>query len=111
MDDLIKRLKAATEGNAELSAEIARDVVGLKFHEWPNWVVTTSRMHDFPALVWCPAYTESLDAAVTLIPAGIFWGAGSTATNYAWAGVRQFAGAATPALALCIAALMAREAG
>ena len=62
-----------------------------------------------------PSYTASLDAAMTLVPLGQQFGCGSKdATDRAWAWAGQFsegdyiANAATPALALCAAALRAR---
>lgn len=70
-----------------------------------------------------PRYTSSIDAAVTLVPEGEEWavicsrhkvGREGFLTNVAWVGLEQIDTAepqgATPALALCIAALKAREA-
>lgn len=65
-----------------------------------------------------PAYTTSLDAAVTLVPEGKDWQAGKIGNECA-AGIypaahhpfaTHKAKAATPALALCAAALRARAA-
>lgn len=118
---LIKRLEDAAEGTQELSAEIARDVVGHKIHDWPLWIETKSRMHDFSALAPCPAYTTSLDDAVTLVPKYAAWHVGTDyelpghASIYQ-AGItsddcprRYEARASTPVLALCAAALKAME--
>lgn len=61
-------------------------------------------------------YTASLDAAMTLVPEGQEFGCGSkdaTGTAWAWAGQHngpeEIASAATPALALCAAALRAQS--
>lgn len=66
-----------------------------------------------PAALPIPSYTASLDAALTLVPHGKEWemygGVQPVALIY-YAGSRYVDGrAATPALALCIAALRARE--
>jgi hypothetical protein len=68
-------------------------------------------------------YSASLDAAMTLVPDGYEWGCGSwgnpdTDGPWAWCATRQqsadndldYGKAATPALALCAAALKARAA-
>lgn len=65
LPDLIARIEAAGPHRA-LDAEIARDVVGLKIHDWPEWIEGRSGMHDFPALHPTPHYTGSVDAALTL---------------------------------------------
>lgn len=66
-----------------------------------------------------PSYTASIDAAMTLVPEGHkYWNLGGSPTRgFAGAGLYgaviddQFYGEAqTPALALCAAALLAREA-
>ena len=63
------------------------------------------------------AYTRSIDAAMTLVPEGFIFGCGSkdaTKTAWAWASpdvpleYRSISNGATPALALCAAALRAR---
>ena len=71
---------------------------------------------DFDGPWDAPAYTASLDAAMTLIPEGADWMADNfdgphdrrcTATIYA-GGPGHEASGSSPALALCIAALRAR---
>jgi hypothetical protein len=114
MDDLITRLMAAMGPDRALDAEIARDVMGMKIHDWPNWVEGKSCMHDFSALHPTPAYTASIDAAVTLISDDDPWSIGWETSNphgMAWVGAegRTFT-AATPALSVVIAALRARGA-
>jgi hypothetical protein len=96
MQELIKRLEEATEGSAGLDHEIA-DAVG------------------FPMLARAiPYYTTSLDAALTLVPEGAIWtiscGDGEPGFAFIDTGGRiEEHDAATPALALCIAALRARS--
>jgi len=61
--------------------------------------------------IGAPAYTASLDAAMTLVPEGFDWIIGHTnggLTIHAEVGDREQRFAATPALALCAAALRAR---
>jgi hypothetical protein len=98
MTDLIQRLRAATGPDRELDAEIYR------------FIPVSDRQH----LVVVPAYTASLDAAITLIPDGLDWEV-KTAPHRKGAIARVvsmdatfWAEAATPALALTIAALLAR---
>lgn len=104
MDVLIARLEAATEGSTELSATIGRDVMGHVPHD--------------PVV----PYTTSLDAALTLVPDSAEWSVERRLSKgmlpaYAsiWAiGARDIdfhanGSGKTPAIALCIAALRARE--
>lgn len=74
--------------------------------------------HPFPA----PPLTASIDRATTLVPEGMVWAAGSygypatDTTPWAWCATRaqsdegelEYSKGATPALALCAAALRAR---
>ena len=102
-DNLIARLEAATEGSRELHAETAGlrwNSVGFYYHQ--NGVDHTG-----------PNYTTSLDAALTLVPEEFDWTLGHTnsgLTIHAQVGPKIECFADTPALALCIAALKAREA-
>lgn len=60
-----------------------------------------------------PSFTASLDAAMTLVPEGYDWAVFRTnggLTVHSWCGNREDIFAATPALALCAAALRARAA-
>ena len=123
--ELIARLEAATEGSRELDAEIgahpATPSCGVRKGAAKERVVEAADTHD-PPLVNLPHYTTSIDAALTLVPEGMEWALsnhGQTgAEQLCWAGVfgSPFIGsecdshAATPVLALCIAALRAREA-
>jgi len=99
--DLIAKLEAATEGSRELDREVAKAVYGWKRVQ-PGYYV--------------PRFTQSLDAALTLVPEGWEWF--KPQNNYQSDKPRieifgpidyQVAAAATPALAICIAALKARE--
>lgn len=100
LDELIAALEAAREGSCELDAKIA----ALCHPTDPDW------------------YTTSVDAALTLMPKeGNCWGVDWTPTrkfNHAYVSRNHVKkghwlfdcyGAATPALALCIAALKARN--
>lgn len=98
MKDLIAKLESATEGSRELDRAIHSHIRGVE---------------EFLLSTW-PAYTTSLDAALTLVPEGWHWNVGDV--GLAWVGthesatkiVRHDGDAHTPALALCIAALKAR---
>lgn len=118
MTDLATRIEQTTGPDRELDQEI-----GVWFRN-----LTSERR--VIAVANCPRYTASLDAALTLVPEGWLWQVGAYAKGnvcnpaYYRAVLRQWrrmddgelewprlAGvAATPALALCAAALRAREA-
>lgn len=112
---LIARVETATGPDLELDAEIAlASGWRLKFVEgrgcWRHgdysWTVESGGTP--------PAYTRSLDAALTLVPEG--WGfelrrghgTSGRATCFCWNGKAMAALCTTPALALCSAALRAR---
>jgi hypothetical protein len=115
MDELIKKLEAATAGNVDLDWAISK-ATGRIAKEW---------LDDFkPAGM--PRYTTSLDFAMTLLPEGtafvlhgpwpakpgepMVYAAGvASDARGAWDDEEDHWGA-TPALALCIAALTARRA-
>ena len=117
-DDLIARLEAARIGNVELSAEIARDVMGMMPHEpsgWPFWF----RGRNGTSVTPCPAYTTSIDAALELVPRNkdasfhmMYDEAGGShvlikVSGSTWGEAHLSRGSL--ALALCIAALRARR--
>lgn len=113
---LIARLEAAQAGNRELDAEIAK-AIGLDVDE-DGWVVTVSVVQDFPAVTFVEPYTTSLDAAISLIPEGCLWKVGHAGDRHPGIfealimprnGPDPHARAATPALALCAAAMKARS--
>lgn len=122
LEDLIKRLGEVTEGSRELDADIAEALSLPPEHAYrrPD--------HDFGcdvyAFWWAPRCTVSIDAAVVLIPQRHRWMVqsrpqaqqrqdGYMAQVFKEAhpyplGTIPEAWAATPALALCTAALKAR---
>lgn len=125
---LIARLEAATEGSRELSDEILF-VLGWRC----SWVGgAPSEYYDTTS--WFPPgathhtdgvygnrrldFTRSLDAAVTLVPEGHLWNLRSFTEFYiadVWiqnsGNVEAEGFSKLPALALCIAALKARQGG
>ena len=123
MTNLIQRLEQATEGSRELDAEIwfldaakadgpvkegAEDYGGI---ERTNWMKGSIGIWDDQL----PHYTTSVDAALTLVPDG-FWVEG-TLSSPSYIEVHSpttcrpvgIGLAATPALAICIAARKARQ--
>lgn len=102
VDDLITRLEAATEGGRELDALIG-NAVGRTPDGWVNYPHAYEKH-----------YTTSVDAALTLMPEGrafalLVYEAG--AASAAIGEPPQFGEheAPSPALALCIAAIKARQ--
>lgn len=108
MDDLIARLEKATGPDRDLDHAIDTALLG----EWTYYA---------------PEYTASIDAALTLVPNGYRWLVRKHDGSKTWAGgkgAKSFANVyadehespmyeawtQTPALALCIAALKARQA-
>ena len=127
---LIARLEQATGPDRELDADIAVAVDGGEIvWKMANYTMESypARRHPSPHHIggYCnahvPSYTASIDAALTLVPSGKghdpWW-----MLKAAWRGIakaeiwvdgkgKPFRGeAATPALAICIAALRAIEA-
>lgn len=113
MTDLIARLEAAEGPDRELDAEIENLLAGGSDRDLEY--IVSNGVEDTTAP---PRYTASIDAALTLVPEGWTWGimhcAGAppeVCFYRAVCGVYSsiVAVAATPALALCIAALKARN--
>ena len=128
MSNLITRLQAATGPDRELDAEIF-------LLQWPGYRLQTD-CEPFPDQVQpgriqeiggfahrtAPTFTASIDAALTLVPEGYWWNVGHVmgpqpdTQNLFWAMCHMKGEkwpydrpiAATPALAICIAALCAR---
>lgn len=99
LDDLIARLEAATEGSLELNYAIYREIN----EHARNW------LPEYPPGD-LPGYTESVDAAMTLVPEFAFVRTGPAGATAGCNGYRcptTAAEAKTPALALCIACLRA----
>jgi hypothetical protein len=103
MEKLIAALEAATESSFELNAAIAR----LDFYREAHGDLADNEVPDFCA---------SIDAALTLVPANHDWSlhadngeaiAGCMPSSEDGCDIADCRGA-TPALALCIAALQAR---
>jgi hypothetical protein len=113
MTDLILRLESANKGSRELDEAIATAIWG---EPRPSGNVGCPR-----TLVWwhnglgrsvAPEFTTSLDAALTLVPEGWWWGIASTGEARIWEIEKpgQFtAKAASPAMAICSAALKALQ--
>lgn len=98
-DELIERLEKATGPDRELDIAICAALGKTRLD---------------PGFQTAPAYTDSLDAALTLVPEGLGWIISRHDNGGAyWAEVGdepwQYTGA-TPAIALCIPALKARSA-
>lgn len=115
MDDLIRQLEEATEGSRELDCDVAR-AFGYTPPSHPNssvWIrpdgKTAFHVNNLPY------WTTSLDAALTLLGRDWKWLVEVWQDDTGWAQVvtdkHLFYGAeaATPSLALCIAALRARK--
>ena len=119
MNKLIAELEQATEGSRELEMQIGI-LLGwkaphAKYAEWGMWLSPGGESEQLP---W---FTTSLDAALTLVPEGCGWymndvgegGIFKKETADSFGGclvVGSCDGNTTPALALCIAALKARQA-
>lgn len=114
MTDLIARLEAASGPDCALDADIA---LTQGWSEFPgdNWIGPNAE-------ICVPAFTSSIDAALTLAPEGAnaygfevdpalgvdaFFSRNNVASGHWFVSAN---GAPTPALAICIAALKAREA-
>lgn len=114
-DSLLSRLQSLTEPSREIDAEIA-----LATFPWlkdcprddrdgdPGWITKDGR-------TYAPRYTESLDAALTLVPQMSVWCLEQTAfvggfTFEIWLRERGSAGhGPTAAIALLIAIMKAKE--
>lgn len=119
---VLAKLEAAKEGSRELDFEVARCV-----DLWRRAKVPVSGRHPAYWGYWrkrggkwwrtqLPAYTTSIDAALTLVPDGVAW---EISVPRKGGGYRILAGVSpvpncsfgeTPSLAICIAALRARQA-
>ena len=123
MKDLITRLEQASEGNRELDMEIQRPLEVAKhpdavFVDEDGQVWFADVYEDGEPASWTyadpPHYTTSIDAALTLVPEKLTNRTFMETCIPAKAGFRKngkavlYFEAATPALALCIAALKAR---
>ncbi len=127
MSDLIERLEQASEGSRELDSEIRKHLVAdelMKGREGAEVRAEMGHWDEGYDDTNIPDYTTSIDAALTLWPDGYTYtlgapdwsgmGEDNLPTAPAWAncfkghnGDWHLASAATPALALCVAALKA----
>lgn len=131
MDKLVERLEKAVGPDRELEVEIWLTVTDGSYRKkWSYTHIATGRVCEmdetrdkFGHLILVPAYTDSIDAAMTLVPKGRairreYCPAGSW-PHRVWIyrddimpiddGSRRPVLGKTEALALCIAALRARE--
>lgn len=117
MEDLIARLSAATGPDRELDWAIVQWIfpdAQLSYPEgWDDPIV----YHAAPLVRskdTLPRFTESMDAAITLVPSEWMWDVASSGA--AWVmpdnnldGQIVIGGIRSPAIALCIASLKARK--
>lgn len=111
--EIIARLEMASEPDSVLDGEI-----WMTLHpHWRGYPRTKVGGWFSPAGMTCPAspYTSFIDAAMTLVPEECAWRCGCqidfTPDACVWGHDIHFDEvASTPAIALCIAALKAREA-
>jgi len=99
-DELIGRLEKADGPDRELD-EALHEAFGLTFVMEYYTEYATEQTRN---LSYVPAYTASIDAALTLVPEGCGFVVMGKAAKIG----RKIATAATPALAICIAALRAK---
>ena len=107
MTHLINRLEALTGPSREVDAEISKATGWVKYITWtsPNGRIYAD----------CPNFTNSLDAAMTLMPATLKNTVLLQTSSPAKAGFGRdgkkftYLEGATAPIALCIAALKARE--
>lgn len=116
MNDLIERIEAASGPDRELDHEI------YEYLGSPVVRMVSATTHGTDLVNWAPFYTASVDAALTLVPEGFEWSLEYQAGHHVSSDVECMiaiaklgdpcrdweATAATPALALCAAALKAR---
>jgi hypothetical protein len=94
-EELIAALEAATGPSWELDGFICEAVGAVKPEATPHWE-------------WPPRYTASIDAALTLVPEGASGAIEFGNHTQACVVGGPWCDGATPAIALCIAALKAR---
>ena len=122
MSDLIARLEAATEGSRELDADILALSDYRSTKAYRGWIMMqakgAARDDRTYLLRFAPHYTTSLDAAMTMVPEAddrcleITIYCTGTEVDLAYGNYLQsgLSWAKTTPIALCIAALKAREA-
>lgn len=112
MDSLITALAAAPAASRQLDSLIAAHLGfdGWTPEEWAKVVADPEMI--LPSIPKAPRYTASLDAALALVPDGVSWQVTARVKEdgdfFADVDIQhECRSAATPALALCIAALRA----
>jgi hypothetical protein len=125
---LIAKLEAATEGSFDLSWEIAQHLGWTKYWYMTTIYLPPGEIENDPrqedenwrsgAMAHLPEFTTSIDAALALVPKGMLWGVSTFEhEGRLRAGAHLMQGgtmyqrndAWTAPLAICIAALKARE--
>lgn len=108
MNDLIERIEAASGPDRALDHEI------YEYLGSPVVRMVSATTYGTDLVNWAPFYTASVDAALTLVPEGHFWALNMAGDESGFDAMCQADGpvtwtrAATPALALCAAALKSR---
>ena len=129
MNNLIEKLEAATEGSRELDRKVAATIFtatlepeDAKRRNWRDLTWVDSLAHEKGyCLDNLLAFTTSLDAALTLVPAGshvsaqfdtLEEGSDTAASIVLSYGEKRLGGggASTPALAVCVAVLRTKTA-
>ena len=112
--ELANRVEQASGPDRELDAAVWLHLPEQEGHAWKHGGDKFAHARQIAGVAFVPRYTASLDAAMTLVPKGL-WAEGSLSSP----GQLEVHGpctydplgkgwAATPALALCAAALKAR---
>lgn len=121
IDGLVERLAALSGPDRESDAKIYTLAIGLKMYqsvyERPDGDLCIHEYADptGPSYFRLLRFTESIDAALTLVPEGWCWGLFDEPNAWLWptptrdllTGIQGKG--ATPAIALCIASLRARQ--
>jgi hypothetical protein len=120
MSDLIERLQAATCGSRELDGLISMwlqvgELTESMERTAKDWAASGPEWTEQEGSHCVPHFTTSINAALTLVPKGCGWLAqhidrDAMATIFPPVAENTVAWAKTAPLALCIAALKAREA-
>jgi len=116
-DKLLQRLQKATGPDREIDGDLFMAFGGAEFEsaieraEMPCGCPRETAVR--LAKGYAPAYTQSLDAALKLLPGNWSWRIGNTPSGCGFASLGtqkslQDVDGGSPALALCIACVMAR---
>lgn len=125
LKELIGRLERCAGPDRELDKQIwiavtpgatrKKTIIKAAHGQWPDYELDETRDATYKFIV-VPEFTSSLDAAISLVPRPMCWNGGEVnEDDQPWAcitdseGADYAATAATPILALCIAALKARS--